>query len=205
MACFLRLWIFFSALAFSNALSRWSERCTDVSIDTSLKSKVSLPCHFNTSLDSDTVTWRHLNNGDTLVKIIADGRIYFDNPREGRVTAFPLLVEEGNFSILIHDLESSDVGVYFCELNSECWRVKITESAKSIPAQENTVTLSSDLNSWLFFLAGACLFAVVFIVFYHIGLHNRLRSWTGFAFRNQDSTEPTITTVYDGIQAKGRS
>ncbi|XP_056329883.1 uncharacterized protein LOC130241919 isoform X2 [Danio aesculapii] len=153
-----RLWIFVGALVSSNALNRWSERCTDVSINASLKSQVFLPCHFNTSLN-DTVIWRHLNNGDTLVKIITDGRIYFNNPREGRVTAFPLLVEEGNFSILVHDLESSEVGVYFCEWNSECWRVKITE------LQHHSSQEGYYLNPWLYFAAGAGLFIMLFIIF----------------------------------------
>ncbi|XP_073779610.1 uncharacterized protein isoform X2 [Danio rerio] len=191
MAYFSNLWIFFSALVSSNALGRWSERCTDVSIDTSLKSQVFLPCHFNTSLN-DTVTWRHLNNGDTLVKIIADGRIYFDNPREGRVSVLPNVFEEGNFSIFIHDLESSDVGVYFCEWNSECWRVRITESHHH-PSQE------ADRNSWLFFFAG---------------LQNRLLSCTSNACKykseseehNQackspDPNDPTTSTVTYVIQA----
>nr|XP_021330012.1 uncharacterized protein LOC110439200 [Danio rerio] len=151
------LWIFVGALVSSNALGRWSERCTDVSINASLKSQVFVPCHFNTSLNNETVIWSH--NDDTLVKIIADGRIYFDNPREGQVTAFPLLVEEGNFSILIHDLDSSEVGVYFCVWNSECWRVRITE------IQNHSSQEMYYLSPWFYFAAGAGLFIMLFIVF----------------------------------------
>ncbi|XP_073779607.1 uncharacterized protein isoform X2 [Danio rerio] len=151
------LWIFVGALVSSNALGCGRVRYTEVSINASLKSQVFLPCHFNTSLNNETVIWSH--NKDTLVKIIADGRIYFENPREGRVTAFPLLVEEGNFSILIHDLDSSEVGVYFCEWNSECWRVRITE------IQNHSSQEIYYLSPWFYFAAGAGLFIMLFIVF----------------------------------------
>ncbi|XP_067221694.1 uncharacterized protein [Chanodichthys erythropterus] len=129
MACILQLWIFFGALVSSNALDRWNTRCKEIKISASLKSEVFLPCHVNKSFDNEieTVKWSNSSSGATLLTMMNNGTIIFHSPREGRVSVFPLLFNDGNFSILIHDLEFSDIGPYFCELNRECWRVEITD------------------------------------------------------------------------------
>ncbi|XP_077064926.1 uncharacterized protein LOC143716320 [Siphateles boraxobius] len=201
MAYILQLWIFFTALVSSNGLDRWNTRWTEVTINASLKSEVFLPCHFNISLDNetDTVKWTHKFNGAPLLRIMNNGSIFFDTT-EGRVSVFPLLFKGGNFSILIHDLEPSDIGPYFCERSSERWRVEITESE---PQVEKTV----ELNSWLFFLAGAGLFTLLFIVFYLTGCMKCIRSSKSFsineehdeAFGTPDPKDSTITTVYGNI------
>ncbi|XP_077064925.1 uncharacterized protein LOC143716319 isoform X2 [Siphateles boraxobius] len=151
------LWIFFGALS-SQALDRWNTRWTEVTINASLKSEVFLPCHFNISLDNetDTVKWTHKFNGAPLLRIMNNGSIFFDTT-EGRVSVFPLLFKGGNFSILIHDLEPSDIGPYFCERSSERWRVEITESEPQVERRPD------ELNAWLYFAAGAGLFILLFI------------------------------------------
>ncbi|XP_059371136.1 uncharacterized protein LOC132108445 [Carassius carassius] len=88
-----------------------------------------------------------------------NGRIFFDSRTEGRVNVFPLLSKHGNFSILIHDLQSSDLGTYDCKLNSECWMVKITERLHSKIREIN------ETNPWIYFAAGAGLFTLLFIAF----------------------------------------
>ncbi|XP_016092190.1 uncharacterized protein [Sinocyclocheilus grahami] len=204
-----QLWIFFGALVSSNTLDRWHTRCTDVTIRASLRSEVSLPCHFKISHYNKTekIKWSHHSS---LVTITNNGIIYFDNPSEGRVSSFPNLARGGNFSILIHDLQTSDIGTYFCELNSECWRVKIMELPK-------TEQLNSNRNSWIFFFAGAGIFTLLFIIFNRTGLQNRLQSSTEKcmrssksnstneehheAFRNPDANDFTTSTVYYVIQA----
>ncbi len=112
------------------ALDRRNSRCTEVTVNASLKSEVFLPCHFNISRYNETVevNWSHYSS---LVTIMINGRIFFESPTEGRVKVYPLLSKHGNFSILIRDLQSSDIGTYTCELKSECWRVKINEHVKS--------------------------------------------------------------------------
>ncbi|XP_051719997.1 uncharacterized protein LOC127496249 isoform X2 [Ctenopharyngodon idella] len=205
MAYILQLWIFFGALVSSNALDRRNIGCTEVKISTSLKSEVFLPCHFNKSFDdeTETVKWSNTSSGVTLLTIMENGRIIFESPTEGRVKVFPLLFRDGNFSILIRDLEPSDIGPYFCELTNECWRVEIIQLA------EKTVDLNSyHHNSWLFFFAGAGLFTLLFLVFNRTGLHNRcmrcMRSSKSCcineehheAFRTPDPNDSTITTVY---------
>ncbi|XP_042627620.1 uncharacterized protein LOC109083696 [Cyprinus carpio] len=143
------LWIFFGALVSSNG-------CIYVTVNASLKSEVYLPCHFDINHYNGTlaVNWRRHSTIKSLVTIMTDGKIIFGSPSEGRVNVFPLLSKHGNFSILIHDLQSSDIGTYICELNSECWRVKIIEQYRI-----------SESNSWLYFAAGAGLFILLFIAF----------------------------------------
>ncbi|XP_048016426.1 uncharacterized protein LOC125248536 [Megalobrama amblycephala] len=220
MPCILQLWICFSALVSSNALDRWNTRCTEVTISASLKSEVFLPCHFNKSFDDETVKWSNSSNESTLLRIKNNGLFYLDSPREGRVSVLPLLFKDGNFSILIRDLELSDFGPYFCELNRECWRVEITERLI-----EKTVEVNSYKPS-LFFFAGAGLFTLLFIVFHRTGLHNRCvrcmrsskchsineehneehdssnhSSIQQRAFRTPDPNDSTMTTVYYVNQA----
>ncbi|CAM4552084.1 unnamed protein product [Leuciscus chuanchicus] len=151
------LWIFFGALS-SHALDHWNTGWTEVTISASLKSEVFLPCHFNISLnnETDTVKWSHNSNGATLLRIMSNDSLYFDKT-EGRVSVFPLLFKEGNFSILIHDLKLSDIGPYFCERSSERWRVEIIESEP--PAERRP----DELNPWFYFAAGAGLFILLFI------------------------------------------
>ncbi|XP_067221693.1 uncharacterized protein [Chanodichthys erythropterus] len=204
MACILQLWIFFGALVSSNALDRWNTRCKEIKISASLKSEVFLPCHVNKSFDNEieTVKWSNSSSGATLLTMMNNGTIIFHSPREGRVSVFPLLFNDGNFSILIHDLEFSDIGPYFCELNRECWRVEITDRLI-----EKTVEVNS-YKPWLFFFAGAGLFTLLFIVFNRTGLHNRcvrymrsskccsINKEHNEAFRTPDPKDSPITTVY---------
>ncbi len=117
------------------ALDRWNTKCKEITVNASLKSEVFLPCHFNISCYNETESVKWTKDFDwsrysSLVTILINGRIFFDSHSEGRVNVFPLLSKHGNFSILIHDLQSSDIGTYTCELKSECWRVKINEHVK---------------------------------------------------------------------------
>ncbi|KAL1260603.1 hypothetical protein QQF64_008430 [Cirrhinus molitorella] len=219
-----RLWIFFGVLVSLNALDRWNERCIAVTINASLKSEVLLPCNFviGNYSETESVNWEHYSR---LVTITINGKILFDSPTEGRVNVFPLLSKHGNFSILIHDLQASDIGTYFCKLNSECRRVNIIERpdiSQTLDRQntrrveEKTEDLSSNQNSWLFFFAGAGLFILLFIIFNRTGLQNQLLSSTekclrsskssstdeehNEAFRNPDSNDCTTSTVNYVIQ-----
>ncbi len=142
-------------------------------MNASLKSEVFLPCHFNISRYNETVevNWSHYSS---LVTIMTNGRIFFESPTEGRVKVYPLLSKHGNFSILIRDLQSSDIATYTCELKSECWRVKINEQVKINGLPESKISSFSEaeeLNSkhWLFFFAGAGIFIILFIIFKRTG------------------------------------
>ncbi|XP_051521204.1 uncharacterized protein LOC127421976 [Myxocyprinus asiaticus] len=157
-----QIWIFLGALVSSNALHPCLGRCENVTVITvnaSMKSGVFLPCHFDNKTRNKTerVEWSHLSS---LLRITQDGNIDFNKPREGRVNVFPILAYKGNFSILIHDLQPSDLGTYCCELSRECWRVEIIESPH--PAEKSN---EIPVNPWLYFAAGAGLFILLFIAF----------------------------------------
>ncbi|XP_016358887.1 uncharacterized protein LOC107701404 [Sinocyclocheilus anshuiensis] len=184
MSCIMyisHLWIFFGALVSSNAQYHRNTRCTEVTVNASLKSEVFLPCHFNISHHNETesVNW---NRYSSLVTIRINGRIFFHSLSEGRVNVFPLLSKHGNFSILIHDLQSSDIGTYTCRLNSECWTVKINERPHRI----------NESNPWFYFAAGAGLLILLFIAF------SLLSKFYGKCVNTSSKPDPV-----NGVQSEG--
>lgn len=184
------LWIFFGALVSSNALDHWNTRCKEITVNASLKSEVLLPCHFNISRYDETVTvnWTKDFNYLSLVTIFINGRMFFDSRSKGRVNVFPLLSKRGNFSILVHDLQSSDIATYTCELNSECWRVKIHEHVKIIERPHRI----SEFNPWFYFAAGAGLFILLFIAF------SLLSKFYGKCVSTSSKSDPV-----NGVQSEG--
>ncbi|XP_042595244.1 uncharacterized protein LOC109104016 isoform X1 [Cyprinus carpio] len=191
MSCIMyisHLWIFFGALVSSNAQNHGNKRCTEVTLNASLNSEVFLPCHFNISHCNETegVNWSSYSSN--LVTIMINGRMFFGSPSEGRVNVFPLLSKHGNFSILIHDLQSSDIGTYLCKLKSECWRVKISERPHSEIREIN------ETNPWFYFAAGAGLFILLFIAF------SLLSKFYGKCVNTSSKSDPV-----DGVQSEGNS
>ncbi|XP_065136230.1 uncharacterized protein [Paramisgurnus dabryanus] len=155
--------LLFCLVVTSKALGNCKGKCEDIqlsTIRTPLKSEVLLPCYFeisnNTANKTNTASWRHLSS--SLLEITQDGNIFFNDPRGGRVTVFPILAALGNFSIIIHNVQASDFGSYCCELNRECWRLEITETTRP---EKNIV-----LSPWVYFAAGAGLFILLFIATY---------------------------------------
>ncbi|XP_055052183.2 uncharacterized protein [Misgurnus anguillicaudatus] len=150
-------------LVVTKALGQCKGKCENLQISTisiPLKSEVLLPCNFeisnNTANKTNRASWRHLSS--SLLNITQDGNIIFEDPREGRVTVFPILAAGGNFSIIIHNVQASDFGSYCCELNRECLLLQITETTR--PEKK------FDLNPWIYFAAGAGLFILLFFATY---------------------------------------
>ena len=92
-------------------------------VTTELQSDVLLPCIFEpTLLGSDrtadvAAVWSQMNiTVDNLVEIKLQGGEMFWSNRGGRIKAFPKLSESGNFSILLRNVQRSDLGLYRCEL-----------------------------------------------------------------------------------------
>ncbi|XP_050984872.1 uncharacterized protein LOC127176993 isoform X2 [Labeo rohita] len=192
MSCIMyisRLWIFFGALMSLNAVDHLITGCREVTVNASLKSEVFLPCYFNISHYNETemVKWSHYYSGQhyTLVTIAINGKIFFDSPKEGRVNVFPLLSKHGNFSILIHALQFSDVGTYKCELKSKCWRVNANER---LDVQKET----NESNPWFYFAAGAGLFILLFIAF------SLLSKFYGKCVNTSSKSDPV-----NGVQSEG--
>ncbi|XP_028275548.1 uncharacterized protein LOC114444871 [Parambassis ranga] len=79
-----------------------------------LGSSVFLPCIFKRS-NISWVTWTYENPQQELVRLSSEGRITFQDPRYGRVKAFPNQASVENYTIRIDELENSDLGCYRCQ------------------------------------------------------------------------------------------
>lgn len=99
-----------------------SASCSSLTLNIQLGSEVLLPCTLLKSKKTKEARWSQTSN---LLSIRPDGNVSFEDPMDGRMTVFPLLFSRGNFSILIHQFQASDIGVYCCELSHECQRVEI--------------------------------------------------------------------------------
>ncbi|KAI4891803.1 hypothetical protein NFI96_014805 [Prochilodus magdalenae] len=109
-------------------LVQGSRRCETqyfgrTNVTTELQSDVLLPCIFELTLLGSNKTadvaavWSQTNiTVDNVVEIKLQGGEMFWSNRGGRIKAFPKLSEAGNFSILLRNVQRSDLGLYRCEL-----------------------------------------------------------------------------------------
>uniref|UniRef100_UPI0037E909C8 uncharacterized protein isoform X2 n=1 Tax=Semicossyphus pulcher TaxID=241346 RepID=UPI0037E909C8 len=123
--------IFLLALCFTcvssngqNSCEWYSQVCERHRLSALLGSSVLLPCNLRTS-NVTQVSWAQTPEED-FVNLTSDGRIKFLDPRDGRVKAFPNQGSEGNFSIRIDGLKSSDLGCYLCKWEQDCLQVDLT-------------------------------------------------------------------------------
>ena len=65
-----------------------------------------------------------------VVKLSANGRVKFLDPRDGRVKAFPFEATRGNYSISICDLQPTDLGCYRCKLRNVSFKVELSAEGK---------------------------------------------------------------------------
>ncbi|XP_076851767.1 uncharacterized protein LOC143503291 isoform X2 [Brachyhypopomus gauderio] len=94
-----------------------------INLTAELQSDVLLPCNFKPVLHSSNETsdvsaiWTHKNDSiSNLLEVTLQGEITFWNHKGGRIKTFPNLSESGNFSILLYNVQLSDLGFYCCEL-----------------------------------------------------------------------------------------
>ncbi|KAL6463878.1 hypothetical protein MHYP_G00282690 [Metynnis hypsauchen] len=97
---------------------------SSINVTTELQSDVLLPCNFEaTLLGSDqtadiAAVWIQMTiPADSLVEIKLQGEVSFWNNRDRRIKPFPKLSKSGNFSILLHNVQQSDLGLYRCGLH----------------------------------------------------------------------------------------
>ncbi|XP_037389566.1 uncharacterized protein LOC108437631 [Pygocentrus nattereri] len=91
---------------------------------TDLQSDVLLPCNFEVTLLGSNKTadiaavWSQTTiPADNLVEISLQDGVMFWNNRDKRIKTFTKLSESGNFSILLCNVQQSDLGLYRCELH----------------------------------------------------------------------------------------
>ncbi|XP_060744807.1 uncharacterized protein LOC132858462 isoform X3 [Tachysurus vachellii] len=145
---FLQCLMIFSALVPSG--SNCLQSCRNITLNIQLGSQVLFPCTFLDSKETKEAKWSH---NSSLLSIGPNGTINFDDPRDGKIIVFPYLFYRGNFSILVHQLQASDLGMYCCQLSQECQRVEVK-------------LLSEGSNfSWYYIAAGVGIFILLVIVF----------------------------------------
>ncbi|XP_055055962.2 uncharacterized protein [Misgurnus anguillicaudatus] len=129
-----------------------TELIANTSLTAELQSDVRLPCSFKSDLlqsnRTDTgVEWRQLTPAVVdIVEISLEGEAKFWNSKRGRIKTFPKL-ESGlpQFSILIRNVQQSDLGLYHCNLFREIGCLLAYKQIELRPAvvlvdSENTLT-----------------------------------------------------------------
>ncbi|XP_073807358.1 uncharacterized protein si:dkey-65b12.12 isoform X2 [Danio rerio] len=99
---------------------------TRINVTTELESNVLLPCLFDLDLfrskliTNSSAVWSQISTTvQHIVEIKVNGESSFWDNRRGRIKAFSSQSGSGNFSILINKVQSSDLGLYQCELFRE--------------------------------------------------------------------------------------
>ncbi|KAG8002174.1 Zona pellucida sperm-binding protein 4 [Nibea albiflora] len=101
--------------------------CENETLSAKLGSSVLLPCIFSTNNQTNWVSWTHTAQMEYLglVYLKPKGQINFADPRNGRIKVYPNQGSEGNYSISIDGLQSSDLGGYRCEHGHQCVEVEL--------------------------------------------------------------------------------
>lgn len=111
-------------MVFTGLLACQGELITNTSLTTGLQSDVLLPCSFTSDLlqsnkpEGTSVVWfQNTTVNPNIVEITLEGESKFWNNRGGRIKTFPKLKSElPEFSILIRNVQQSDLGHYSCKL-----------------------------------------------------------------------------------------
>ncbi|XP_023206754.1 uncharacterized protein LOC102228060 isoform X1 [Xiphophorus maculatus] len=119
------MWIPFFALWVLSVSSNGQGVCKTQRVSALLGSSVVLPCNFSSD-DSSWVEWTQEDGQNVdLVRLSSKGRILYLDPRSGRVKTFPIQASERKYSIIIDELQNSDIGSYYCRKSNECFEVEV--------------------------------------------------------------------------------
>ncbi|KAL6463874.1 hypothetical protein MHYP_G00282650 [Metynnis hypsauchen] len=121
---FFGLWTLWWCCLFTGSRGCQMQYVGIINITTDLQSDVLLPCNFKSTLLRSNKTadiaavWSQTTiPADNLLEIKLQGEVTFWNNRDKRIKPFPKLSESGNFSILLRNVQQSDLGLYRCELH----------------------------------------------------------------------------------------
>ena len=109
--------------------SHCQDSCVTVMISASLRSSILLPCHAPFLGRTDWMLWVQ-NTGAPLVNLSSQGKVWFLEPREGRVKTFPNEGSRGNYTIRIDGLQESDLGCYQCGPADACHQVVVQKEGE---------------------------------------------------------------------------
>ncbi|KTF77623.1 hypothetical protein cypCar_00015110 [Cyprinus carpio] len=130
---------------------------TRINLTTELQSEILLPCLFEQALTGSNLTmnpeavWTQINETiDHIVEIKVNNPVNFWNSRNNRIKVPRAAAASGNFSILIKDVQLSDLGLYRCELYRD---INCSLGYKEIEISLAAVEFSL-LNNWQLIVAG---------------------------------------------------
>ncbi|KAL7838097.1 hypothetical protein AOLI_G00265010 [Acnodon oligacanthus] len=141
-----------------------SKSLTRINMVITLQSDVLLPCYLKpATLGSDktadiAAVWSHNNitTDEVLLEISLQGEVKLWNNRNGRIRPFPEHSESGNFSILLHTVQQSDLGLYRCEL--------FRGNSRLLACQDVYVsTAYSSMKYWHFLLGAAAALCLLLV------------------------------------------
>lgn len=101
-------------------------------------------------MNSSAVWHQITENTDGIVEIKVNDHEMFWNNRGNRIKAFRAAAASGNFSILIEDVQLSDLGLYRCEI--------FRDFCCSLGYKEINISLAAEfslLNNWQLIVAAA--------------------------------------------------
>ncbi|XP_072548863.1 uncharacterized protein [Salminus brasiliensis] len=120
---FLTVWMYLVLPCVCAETGCRNELISSINITSELQSDVLLPCNFEpTLLGSDktadiAAVWSQKTIPvDNLIEIRLQCEVRFWTNRNGRIKPFLKLSASGNFSILLHNVSESDLGLYHCGL-----------------------------------------------------------------------------------------
>ncbi|XP_016089927.1 uncharacterized protein [Sinocyclocheilus grahami] len=158
--CFSAVWILCCCcLVYGRGQDVCNERkhVTRINLTTELQSEILLPCLFEEALIGSNLTmnlgavWTQINETiNYIVEIKVNGPESFWNNRRHRIKAFSAAAASGNFSILIRDVQLSDLGLYSCELFRD---INCSLGYKEIEISLAAVEFSLH-NNWQLVVAG---------------------------------------------------
>lgn len=113
-------------MVFTGLLACQGELITNTSLTTELQSDVLLPCSFTSDIlqsktENTSVVWiQHTTVNPDIVEITLEGESKFWNDRGRRIKTSPKRTSGlSEFSILIRNVQQSDLGLYRCKLFRE--------------------------------------------------------------------------------------
>ncbi|XP_035383279.1 uncharacterized protein LOC113589995 isoform X2 [Electrophorus electricus] len=141
-----------------------------INITTELRSDVLLPCYFEPVLLGSDMTadivavWIQENEAiPNLLEITLQGDVRSWNIKGGRIKTFSKLSVSGNFSILLHKVNQSDLGLYRCELFKGI-NCSIAYQDIGLHTVKGSHTQNALVQNWLFIAGGGAVALLVLVV-----------------------------------------
>ncbi|KAK1787855.1 hypothetical protein P4O66_016335 [Electrophorus voltai] len=137
---------------------------------TELRTDVLLPCYFEPVLLGSDMTadigavWTQENKAiPNLLEITLQGDVRSWNSKNGRIKTFSKLSESGNFSILLHKVNQSDLGLYCCVLfnGTNC---SIAYQEIVLHTVKGSHTQNALVQNWPFIAGGGAVALLVLVV-----------------------------------------